>query len=39
MALGLTQPLREKYQKMFLGGKVQPVHKAENLTTISKLII
>jgi hypothetical protein len=39
MALGLTQPLTEMSTRSLPGGKVQPAHKADNLTmpSVSRL--
>jgi hypothetical protein len=34
MALGSTQPLTEISTRNLLGGKKQPVHRADNLATI-----
>jgi hypothetical protein len=38
MALGSTQPLTETSTRNLPGGKGQPVHKADNLTTITLMI-
>jgi hypothetical protein len=39
MALGSTQPLTEMSMRNIRGGKEQPVHKADNLTSICELIV
>jgi hypothetical protein len=39
MALGSTQPLTEMSTRHLPGGKEQPAHEADNLTTICEPIV
>jgi hypothetical protein len=39
MVLGSTQPLTEMSTRNLPGDKEQPVHKADNLTTICELVV
>jgi hypothetical protein len=39
MALGLTQPLTNEYQKIFMGDKAQLEHKYDNFSAICQAIV